>query len=236
MSPTRAPLTPMPVFSGLSQPTTLVHPGQIDPSWEMINRPIHTAGQLTMQTAQSVFHQPVTPPFGMGPAPSTPTPPGQPRANPSTRVLPASNVPRSLSTMYSGNPSMAPPVPGMQSHIPQEEYLPEFSVGAVETDEIVLPSNVKSLHHWGFALVGFGKHKGSRYREIYHGDPSYIRWICSRSKNASPAQLDFIKFSRAMNAQTIPPHQPASDSVVLKTRQTAMAPRRLSQSMIMLGF
>ncbi len=65
---------------------------------------------------------------------------------------------------------------------------------------------------------------------------SYIRWICSRSKNASPAQLDFIKFSRAMNAQTIPPHQPASDSVVLKTRQTAMAPRRLSQSTIMLGF
>ena len=104
---------------------------------------------------------------------------------------------------------MAPPLPGMQSSIPQEEYLPEFSVGAVETAEVVLPSNAESLHHWGFALVGFGKHKGSRYRKIYHGDPSYIRWVCARSRNASPAQLDFINFSRAMNAQASTPHQPA---------------------------
>ncbi len=166
ISPTRVPWTPMPVFSGLSQPGSFASPGQIDPSWEMANRPIPTAGQLTRQTTQSVPPQPVTPPFCLQPA--TPT----------------------LLRW-------------------REEYLPEFSVDAVETTEVVLPSNVESLHHWGFALVGFGMHKGSRYREIYHGDPSYIRWVCARSKNARPAQLDFINFSRAMNVLASTPHQPA---------------------------
>ena len=61
----------------------------------------------------------------------------------------------------------------------------------------------------GFALVGCGRHQGSQYRGIYRSDPSYIRWVCARSKNARPAQLDFINFSRAMSAQASTLHQPA---------------------------
>ena len=77
ISPTRALLTPMPVFSGLSPPGSVAPLGQIDPSWERINRPIYglvdPPGRLTRQIARSVFPQPATPPFRMGPALSTPT-------------------------------------------------------------------------------------------------------------------------------------------------------------------
>ncbi len=223
------PLIPMPVFPGLSQPVSSAQlpapplsrapPGEppMDgpamgpvqskaPPTPKAHFPADPAGQLTMQTAQSVFPLPAAQPFAMGQATSTPTPSSPTQANPSTRVMSA----ELLATMYSGSQPMAPPLLGRPSRIPQEGFLPEFRVDVAEAAEIVLPPNVESLHHWGLALAGFGKHKGSRYREICHGDPSYIRWLLRPGRHyASPAQLDFIKFSQAMNAQASAPHQPA---------------------------
>ncbi len=242
-----APMTPMPVFLGLSQPGSSAQPPaplllKAPPDEPPMNGPAMGPVQLKAppnQDSLTMFRNTINEAHLRRASTYLPINVPAVKAPPPIRLVTGPDV-------WMDTPGKAPPPvyrPGQASssaglnigllgspgHLPQEGFLPEFRVDVAETAEIVLPPNVESLHHWGLALVGFGKHKGSRYREIYHGDPSYIRWLLRRvRRNASPAQLDFIKFSQAMNAQASAPHQPApTPTPASASRAAPGAPQQL---------
>ena len=69
--------------------------------------------------------------------------------------------------------------------------------------QIRLPPTIASIHHWGMALVQFGKYKNKPYREVMQ-DHDYIKWLIVRKKHVKPEMKDlqeYVKARRAVEAQ-----------------------------------
>ncbi len=81
----------------------------------------------------------------------------------------------------------------------EEELLPVFEVAKVK--QIALPTNVRSLEHWGTAVVQRGKHKDWRYAEVWEQDRSYFNWLHGRHEELSPPMRDLSAYGMLRQQQ-----------------------------------
>ena len=124
-----------------------------------------------------------------------------PRSAASARAPSRENRARSASRAKEGatcrqNPSR-PPSP--------EEFLPFMGTGE-ERFEVTMPKNVKSVEHWGGAILVTGKFKGLTYSKVAEENSSYAQWITARigQENLHKGLKDFAKYC-VLARHAVPP-------------------------------
>jgi hypothetical protein len=76
-------------------------------------------------------------------------------------------------------------------------YMPFFPPEESEQAPVVFPPNVKSLDHWGSAIITYGSHKGKRYHDVYD-IMHYRQWINDhKSQLTCPGAIDFSAYVTA---------------------------------------
>ena len=93
---------------------------------------------------------------------------------------------------YAATAQEVPPIPMRRADPSTEVFTPVFTTSD-QPAEIVLPSNVNDVPHWGQAVLTSGKNKDRRYREVAETEPVYNKWALARTK-LSPALLDYRSY------------------------------------------
>ena len=104
-------------------------------------------------------------------------------------AAPSADVPPVAPAVYEINKD---PIPMRRADPNTEAFTPVFTTSD-QPAEIILPSNVNDVPHWGQAVLTTGKNKDRRYREVAETDPVYNKWVLARTK-LSPALLDYRSY------------------------------------------